>query len=431
MTNAHLHDLVLAQRCADHMERHEAEIVRVLNQHESYETAVDELHSSINTLRNLHLELTHLRKCHVDSVAVFVPINLPLYSLILFAAVPSLMASRVDVRLPAATPQWLRDVAAAAGLDQFFPRMHLLEATRRQFIDGIASKAQAVIFTGRHDSAEQVRSQCPNSLFIYQGSGVNPVVIGPTAELTDEAIDNIVTARVFNSGQDCAAPDVFLVHTKRLDDFVGGIVDRINALPTGSYDDPQVRIGAILNPQPLKELAQRLATLKEDTVCGGEVDLEAAFVAPTVVVRPLADHDTVEEFFAPVFYVLVYENDDELAAFFAHRDYTDNAMYVSLYGQDVLPGLFESSTVLFNRTVLEVEQGNTAFGGNGAKSNYVALGSEVTVGPVLISEALARAAAPSRRHLSPVAARPRTDRPAHIIRDDSMEIRPHPVYAAR
>jgi acyl-CoA reductase-like NAD-dependent aldehyde dehydrogenase len=387
--NTNLDDLVLAERCADFLERNATTIRQVLQKHESYETAEAEIESSVDALRNVHRELMYLRKRRVDSVAVFLPINLPLYSLMLFAAIPSLMSDRVDVRLPAATPEWIREVAEAAHLDEFFPRMHLHQMTRRQFIRTVASPAEAVIFTGRYESAEEVRAQCPDSLFIFQGSGVNPIVVGPTANLTVDAIENIVTARLFNGGQDCAAPDAFLVHSSRVDEFVTAISDRLADLEFGSYENPAVRVGTILNQGPLKELAQRLHLLEDDTVFGGDVDHDTAFVAPTLIVRPIADHDELSEFFAPIFYVLVYDTDAELVEFFSSDEYTENAMYVSLYGQPLVPGLYDTSTVLYGRTVLEVEQGNTAFGGNGTKANYVAFGNHVEVGPALISEALA------------------------------------------
>jgi acyl-CoA reductase-like NAD-dependent aldehyde dehydrogenase len=395
--NAYLADIELALQCADHLERRADDIVGVLTRHESHEAATEELHSSIDTLRNLHRELAYLRAGHVERIAVFLPINLPLYSLVLFAAVPSLMADRLDVRLPAATPTWLHDVADAARLGDFFPRVHLHEATRRQFVEGVASRATAVIFTGRYESAEQVRRQCPDSLFIFQGSGVNPVVIGPHASLSDDSLERIITTRLFNGGQDCAAPDAFLVHASKADEFVEQLVKRVEGVASGSYDDPHVRVGPILNKQPLKELADRLSALTADTVVGGRVDTEAGTVEPTVVVRTLGEHDELMEFFAPVFYVLVYETDAELSAFFNHPDYAENAMYVSLFGQSAPAELFETSTVLYDQTVLDVEQGNTAFGGNGAKANYVALGGHVEIGPVLISQALARAPQPSRR----------------------------------
>jgi aldehyde dehydrogenase (NAD+) len=387
--NPHLADVALAQRCADHLESEQVLIVQLLAKHESHEAAREELASSIDALRSLHRELANLRHGAVEDIAVFLPINLPLYSLILFAAIPSLMADRVDVRLPAATPIWVRAIADAMHLQDFFPRVQLHEITRRQFINKHASQADAVIFTGRYESAEEVRAQCPSALFIFQGSGVNPVVVGPEADLSADVLENIVTSRVFNGGQDCAAPDAFLVHADRADEFVNAIVERAAALVSGPYDDPAVRVGTILNPNSLSALEERLAALEPDTVLGGVVDRDAAYVGPTVIVRPLSEHDELMEFFAPIFYVLVYEDDDDLAAFFDRREYRDNAMYVSLYGQRPVEGLFESSTVLFNRTVLEVEQGNTAFGGNGAKANYIATATKTEVGPSLMTQALA------------------------------------------
>ena len=391
--NPHLADAWLAEQCADHLEANHAAILEILTAHESHETAEEGLASSIDALRNVHRELAYLRQASMPTISVFLPINLPLYSLILFAAIPSLMADSVDVRLPAATPDWVSAVAAAAGFDRFFPRVHLLRVTRRQFIEDYASQASVVVFTGRPEAAEEVRAECPFGVFIFQGSGVNPIVIGPTAELSDELIEQIITTRIFNGGQDCAAPDAFLIHASKANEFVETLVDQVRAWPLGGYDDPKVRIGPILNKQALPALEERLNALRADTVIGGNVDRATGFVDPTVVVRPLAEHDELTEFFAPVFYVLIYDGDDDLAEFFNRREYQDNAMYVSLFGQDPLPGLFESSTVLFNRTVLDVEQGNTAFGGNGSKANYVVLGGkDVIVGPALISETIASSA---------------------------------------
>jgi hypothetical protein len=64
--------------------------------------------------------------------------------------------------------------------------------------------------------------------------------------------------------------------------------------------------------------------------------------------------------------------------------------------------------VLFGRTVLEVEQGNTAFGGNGAKANYVAVNGHIDVGPALISEALSRL--PTKHHRFAMVRGPRQNR---------------------
>lgn len=392
--NPYIDEVAHAYDCAEYISNHRQGVLGALTKFETHRTAEDEIASSIDALRNLHRELPHLRRGSAGNVAVFLPINLPLYSLVLFGAVPSLMADRVDVRVPAATPEWVLSVAREAGLERFFPRLRLHRETRRAFIDNYVTKASAVVFTGRHESAEQVRAQCPRSLFVFQGSGVNPIVLGPQADLSPAVMDRLMEARLFNGGQDCAAPDVFLVHEAKAAAFVGSLVDKLRHVRCGDLSDPGVRVGSILNPQTVKDLETRLRALRSDIVVGGRVERERAMVEPTVVVRPVSEHDEVTELFGPVFYVLVYENDDQLAEFLGRPECVDNAMYVSLFGQRPVPGLFETATVLFDQTVLDVEQGNTAFGGFGAKSNYVAYRGRVEVGPALISEALQPVARP-------------------------------------
>ncbi|MEU6996140.1 aldehyde dehydrogenase family protein [Streptomyces sp. NPDC046465] len=296
-------DLAAAAAAADHLAARRAELMDVLTRHESAETAADELDGSIDALRNLHREVQDLRAARAGRVAVFLPVNLPLYSLVLFAAIPSLAAEAVTVRGPAATEQWHKDVLVASGLGEYFTRLELIHCTRRTFIQDHVRRADTVIFTGRYENAEQVRRACPSALFVFEGSAPNPIVVGPRADL-DASFDRIVAARLFNGGQDCAGPDAYLVHSSRADAFVARLRTTLAALPCGGYDNPLVRVGPILNPRPLRDLAQRLEAAAGDVVYGGGIDMEAATVQPTVIVRPLSRHDRLDEFFAPVFYIL-------------------------------------------------------------------------------------------------------------------------------
>ncbi|MFF1379108.1 aldehyde dehydrogenase family protein [Streptomyces sp. NPDC058308] len=382
--------LAAAAAAADRLVSRRAELMAVLTRHESAETAADELEGAVDALRNLHREVPDLRAARAGRVAVFLPVNLPLYSMVLFAAIPSLAAEAVTVRGPAATEQWHKDVLAASGLGEYFERLELVHRTRRAFIEDHVRHADTVIFTGRYENAEQVRRECPSALFVFEGSAPNPIVVGPRAGL-DASFDRIVAARLFNGGQDCAGPDAYLVHSSRTDAFVARLRATLSALPCGSYDDPQVRVGPILNPRPLRDLAQRLEAVADDVVHGGGVDIPAATVQPTVIVRPLARHDRLVEFFAPVFYILSYDHPAELDAFFARDEYTANAMYVSVFGEDVPRSLYATSTVLIGQTVLDVERGNDPYGGYGPQANYVSRGDDILeVAPILISATLAR-----------------------------------------
>ncbi|WP_326762815.1 aldehyde dehydrogenase family protein [Streptomyces phaeochromogenes] len=358
---------------AEHIDTCRAELLEVLTRYESFETATDEIDRSLDTLRNLHREVPGLRTARAGRTAVFLPVNLPLYSLVLFAAVPSLAADSVTVRGPAATAEWHAQVLAVSGLGRYFPRLELVHTTRRTFIQDRVRDAATVIFTGRYENAEEVRRECPGALFLFEGSGPNPVVVGPRADL-DASFERIVTARLFNGGQDCAGPDAYLVHTTRAEELLARLLATLAALPTGSYRDPLVRVGPVLNRGPLRDLAQRLDEVAHDVVIGGCIDMGTATVQPTVIVRPLSRHDRLVEFFAPVFYVLCYGGPAELEAFFARDEYTSRAMYASFFGEDVPALLYANSTVLTGRTVLDVERGNDPYRGYGPRANYVARG---------------------------------------------------------
>ncbi len=374
---------------ADHLERHRAELIDVLTRHESREAADDEIERSIGALRNIHRELPALRQAQAGNVAVYLPINLPLYSFVLFAAIPSLVASSVTVRAPANTVAWHREVLASSGLQQRFPRVRLVDATRRQFLSDYVQRADTVIFTGRYENGEAVRLECPDALFIFEGSGPNPIVIGPRADL-GESFDRLVAPRLFNSGQDCAGPDAYLVHTGCADDFVQRLRTMLDGLATGHYADPNVRVGPILNRGTLKFLAARLHEVRDDIVYGGRVDLDTAHVQPTIIDRPIERHDRMFEFFAPVFNVMRYSSTDELDRYFDRPDYTKRAMYVSVFGETVTPSLYRTSTVLVDQTILEVERGNDPYGGYGPQANYVARGGHLLEAkPILLSAAIA------------------------------------------
>ncbi len=386
--NQYLPDLVAASEFAAHLKERRQEILAVLTQQESHETAIDELERSVLALRGLHREMNNLREAHVGDVSAFLPINLPLYSLVLFAAVPSLMADRVFVRSPAVGHGWMREVFEVSGISDYFPRIGLFDLQRRDFLDHFVARSEVVLFTGRYANAVQVQRCCRKAKFVFNGAGVNPIVIGPKASV-ERSLDRIITTRVFNSGQDCAGPDAFLVHSSVADEFVELARDSLRSIPVGEYSDPSVRVGRILTPGPLPDLVARLEELKSSTVLEGAIHVEDQVVEPTMIVRPIDEHDRLVEFFAPVFYVLVYDDEVQLAGFFDREEYQQYAMYVSLFGSSLLPEITSYSNPLVDLTVLEVEHGNEPYGGWGSKANFVATGDRLTIGPVLVSSAIA------------------------------------------
>lgn len=384
-------DVGRAHDAAGRLDMRRSEVLRVLTERESWETALDEIERTLDTLRNVHREQVHLGAAHVDTIAVFLPINLPLYSLTLFAAIPSLMAQRVVVRAPAAWPDWVSAVMDVSGLAESFPGIELLRADRRIFVADVAAAADVIVFTGRHANAEQVRAHCPHGLFIYEGAGPNPIVVGPDADVARD-IERLARPRLFNSGQDCAGPDAYLIHESMTGAFVAELHELLDGLPAGDYSDPNVRVGPALNRQPLASLAEWVNRQRGRVLRGGTVDLSTGVVEPTIILERLGDAEQpLLELFSPIFYMLEYTDLKDLNRFFTHAAYEEQAMYATFFGERVPEAVTRSSVVLVEQTILEVERGNDAYGGMGPKANYVARrGQILDVGPILISEMIGR-----------------------------------------
>ena len=92
--------IVQVDKLREIIERDQEQLIDLLLQYETYATAKDEIKRSLATLCGLEKELSKTKSTKkVSTVSTFFPINLPLYSFILFAVVPSYFANTVYVRV--------------------------------------------------------------------------------------------------------------------------------------------------------------------------------------------------------------------------------------------------------------------------------------------------------------------------------------------
>ena len=111
----------------------------------------------------------------------------------------------------------------------------------------------------------------PGSLLIYNGSGHNPIVVGPNADL-DKAVEDCCYAKFFNSGQDCAGPDSILVHEKIMNQFLTKYIDTVAKLKTGVYTDADTDVGPITRESELQKFLSLLYEADpEDIKTGGKI----------------------------------------------------------------------------------------------------------------------------------------------------------------
>ena len=362
------------------------ELLSALTEYESYETAEDEIWRSKDYLQNISEELKWLTHGKVDSMCAFFPVNLPLYSLFLFAIVPGFMSGEVVIRVPLLMRSVAYRLMSILELEKIVPNIKVVDLERSLFVEAYVSNADIVLFTGRYSNALLVQAAC-RGLFIYNGAGINPFLITKSADIND-AVHKSVEMRLFNSGQDCAGPDAFLVDEAIINSYKNNLVKMLGKVKIGSYSNPEVRVGSLVKADHLKNLRTFLESKAENLEYGGKIDFEQSVVYPTVIVEDISvmTHAQTMEFFAPVFYVLVYSNIQQVSKFFLSKHYKDYAMYVSIFGQTPPSLKIPNSTILRDKIVNDVERGYIPYGGRGKKANYIFSDNKYMYKPLQISK---------------------------------------------
>lgn len=382
--------LELCQKLTKRIEEKEQSLINLLLDYESFETAKDELFRAKDCLDNIEKEMDYLTAKKVKSMCTFFPVNLPLYSLVIFALIPSFMSEKVFVRPPQLMAKLVKDIITTLEIEDLFPNVYTVEMERGMFRDAYVSVADVVLFTGKYENAMELQSVCQNALFIYNGAGVNPVVVTESADL-ELAIRKTVEMRTFNSGQDCAGSDAILVHRNIAKKFVDLLKIHIRDVKVGDYHDHENTVGSIVKQDRLPELKEFFDAQKKYLVDGGRIDLENGIVYPTLFVEKMEEISSLHftEFFAPVFHVLIYSSEEDLKKYFLTQYYKDHAMYISLFGESPFVQSVSNSIILNNRIVNDVERGNDPYGGYGEKANFIIYKGKKIKRPLLISKEIA------------------------------------------
>jgi acyl-CoA reductase-like NAD-dependent aldehyde dehydrogenase len=375
-----------AAKLADLLENQKDNLIAMLGEYEPYDTASDEIERSITALRGVNVEFSNLSSKVDDlSICTFMPLNLPLYSLVLFAIIPGAFSEKVYVRFPEIMRDITKIISETLDITSLFPAIKIKNSSRATFIELYAKTADVILFTGKYKNALIVQEQCPNALFIFNGGGVNPVVVCEDADV-DLATNKVFEMRTFNSGQDCAGSDAIFVHSNIADEFIKGIEQKISSVKVGSYGDPSVDVGPILKREYVEQITGYLASESQNVRLLGKVDIEKSIVHPTVLVKNINEHTGgFHEFFAPIFYILVFEHDHEVTQQLITREISDYSMYLSYFSSQDRFSHITSVKLLKNSIVNDVEQGNKEYGGYGSKANFVAFGKDRICRPILIS----------------------------------------------
>ncbi|MEV0063928.1 aldehyde dehydrogenase family protein [Nocardia sp. NPDC050718] len=150
--------------------------------------------------------------------------------------------------------------------------------------------------------------------------GNNAAIVAPSADL-ELAVRGIVFSAAGTAGQRCTTLRRVIAHRSIVDQLVDRLTAAYAQLRVGNPLDDGVLVGPLINERAFISM-QKALLQAEDTggeiVCGGaRVELvgpDAYYVRPAIVRMPAQTELVREETFAPILYVLVYDDIDDAIA---------------------------------------------------------------------------------------------------------------------
>jgi aldehyde dehydrogenase (NAD+) len=152
--------------------------------------------------------------------------------------------------------------------------------------------------------------------------GNNAAIVTPSADL-DLAVRAIVFAAAGTAGQRCTSLRRLIVHRSVADEVVARVVSACRQLPIGDPSAQGTLVGPLIHETAYRDMVGALEQARAD---GGEVidgdrqhtdawdHPSAYYVAPAVVRMPAQTAIVAAETFAPILYVLTYNDLDEAIA---------------------------------------------------------------------------------------------------------------------
>jgi aldehyde dehydrogenase (NAD+) len=151
--------------------------------------------------------------------------------------------------------------------------------------------------------------------------GNNAAVVAPSADL-DLVVRGVLFAAVGTAGQRCTSLRRLVVHESVADALVERLATAYRSIPVGDPRESGTLVGPLITGEAFERMESALARARADggeVVAGGERMLadrwpDAWYASPALVRMPAQAEVVREETFAPILYVLTYDDLDEAIA---------------------------------------------------------------------------------------------------------------------
>ncbi len=364
------------------LEAKASEIVKILSKIETPDTANRELNDAIRTLHELNYKFNPDYHKNLNLLVTYQPSNLPLYSLILYCIVPSYYFKQVAVYVPHELRPTMRQLAYCLNLEKLLENIIIPNFSRKVFEDAFADNTDSIIFNGKYQNVLSILDKYPSSaLFIYNGNGFNPFIIDEDSDIS-LALDKLIASRLFNSGQDCGAPDVVFINDKVYDIFVSKLKIILTKFCKDFYNNGTTSIYPITRDKTFVNAVEYIKENEKSIIFEGGIDHQKRIIFPHII--EIKSFEQVREHFAPIFCLCRFHDIDSLTNLLdKDKKMNHNAMYLSYFGKrrDISSA---SAVIIYNENVLDIEDGNKPFGGFGQKANFVKSHLDINSHPIHI-----------------------------------------------
>jgi acyl-CoA reductase-like NAD-dependent aldehyde dehydrogenase len=185
-------------------------------------------------------------------------------------------------------------------------------------------KVRKVAFTGSTETGRQVMADASGHLarLSLELGGNDAAVLLDDVDLSDQAIERLVTGAFMHTGQICIDIKRIYVHESRYDELIDKLRGAVDQIVVGDGTRPEVTMGPINNSRQYDKVTKLLTETKEraDTVqlgsyAEGTDVADGYFMLPHLVLSPPDDLAVVAtEQMSPILPIMKFSTDDEAVA---------------------------------------------------------------------------------------------------------------------
>ena len=227
----------------------------------------------------------------------------------------------------------------------------------------LEQKFDIIFFTGSPQLGKIVSRAAAETLtpVVLELGGKSPCIVDLSADL-DIAAKRIAWGKFINAGQTCIAPDYLFVHK----DVKGELLAKLKVRIADMYGDivKESRFyPRIVNDQAIARLKGLMS--QGDIYCGGEVDEEDRYIAPTIIDNISPESLIMqEEIFGPILPVMTFGDIEDVFGYLEDKEKPLALYYFGKDGDSIIDKT-TSGGVCINDTLMHIANHNLPFGGVG------------------------------------------------------------------